>query len=105
MKARCHTPGSRGYERYGAKGITVCDEWRNDFHAFQSWALANGYSDELTIDRRENDKGYSPDTTLFGERKTVSQWLRDPRINATGHVYYQITRGGMTPEMALTSKA
>lgn len=61
--SRCYHENDTAYKYYGAKGITVCDEWRdkeNGFMSFYNWSMANGYSDELTIDRRENDKGYSP---------------------------------------------
>lgn len=48
------------WEKYGGRGITVCDEWRKSFEAFQDWALSNGYRDELTIDRIDNDGPYCP---------------------------------------------
>ena len=60
-KQRCHNSKSQYYKRYGGRGITVCDEWLNDFQAFYDWAMSNGYKDNLTIDRIDNDKGYSPD--------------------------------------------
>ena len=60
MKGRCHNPNATGYERYGAKGIAVCDEWRSDFAAFQQWSFAHGYADDLTLDRVDNDRGYEP---------------------------------------------
>ena len=49
------------FHTYGAKGIKVCEEWKNNSESFYIWALNNGYSDKLTIDRIDNDKGYSPD--------------------------------------------
>ena len=49
------------YQNYGNRGITVCEEWQNNFQAFYDWAMSNGYSDELTLDRKDNDKGYSPE--------------------------------------------
>ena len=61
MKDRCHNPKNRVYKNYGGRGITVCDEWRNNSKSFLDWALSHGYSDDLTIDRIDNDKGYSPD--------------------------------------------
>ncbi|MDL2301830.1 hypothetical protein LJC58_05685, partial [Lachnospiraceae bacterium OttesenSCG-928-D06] len=60
MKARCNNPNHTYYANYGGRGITVCDEW-NDFLSFRDWALDNGYSDTLTIDRIETDNGYSPE--------------------------------------------
>ena len=60
MNHRCYLASDTNYQKYGAKGITVCDQWKNDFQAFYDWAIANGYSDDLTLDRIDNDLGYSP---------------------------------------------
>ena len=60
MKYRCHSPKHIAYKHYGSRGITVCKTWKEDYKAFETWALTNGWSDNLSIDRRDNDKGYSP---------------------------------------------
>ena len=60
MKARCYDPKAINYGRYGAKGITICPEWRHDFLAFEAWAKDNGQRHNLTIDRIDNSLGYSP---------------------------------------------
>lgn len=60
MKARCYNEHDSKYKFYGGKGIKVCDEWKNDFNAFYTWAMANGYTDELTIDRIDSTKDYCP---------------------------------------------
>jgi hypothetical protein len=65
MKTRCSNPKHMHFDRYGGRGITVCDEWKNDFQAFYDWAMSHGYSDDLSIDRIDNDKGYSPDNCRF----------------------------------------
>lgn len=93
MKDRCNNPDCKAYSDYGGRGIKVCKEWLDDFSAFQKWALANGYKEGLTIDRKNNNKGYSPDNcrwvdrkiqgnnkrncryiTYKGQRKTVAEW-------------------------------
>ena len=56
-RALKHTSKS---EYHFDRGITMCDEWANDFKTFKEWSLANGYDDSLSIDRIDNDKGYSP---------------------------------------------
>jgi hypothetical protein len=60
MIKRCYNPKNDNYNRYGGKGITVCKEWIDSFQSFLNWALSNGYSDKLTIDRVESDKPYEP---------------------------------------------
>lgn len=60
MKSRCYNPNTENYKYYGGRGITVCDEWRDDVVSFYNWAMANGYQDDLTIDRKDNYQGYSP---------------------------------------------
>ena len=60
MKHRCYCTGQTSYRYYGGRGITVCDEWRNDFKEFYDWAMSNGYSDELTLDRVESSGNYEP---------------------------------------------
>lgn len=61
MKQRCYNVRATNYKNYGGRGIRVCAEWRDDFGAFQQWALSHGYADDLSIDRIDNDKGYAPD--------------------------------------------
>lgn len=71
MKQRCYNPNKKEYKFYGAKGVTICDEWKNDFRAFFHWAIDNGYEiiddykDKLNIDRIDSSKGYSPDNCRF----------------------------------------
>lgn len=60
MKTRCYNPNAERYEDYGGRGITICNEWKNDFSKFRDWAIANGYGEHLTIDRKDNSQGYSP---------------------------------------------
>lgn len=60
MKNRCKNPNVKCYSTYGARGLTVCDEWRNNFLAFYNWAIDNGWKQGLQIDRISNDDGYNP---------------------------------------------
>ena len=61
MKTRCTNPKRNCAEYYNGRGIQVCEEWAQSFEAFAKWAHENGYAENLTIDRIDNDKGYSPD--------------------------------------------
>lgn len=70
MKQRCYNRNSKSYDDYGGRGITVCDEWQTDFKAFHDWSMANGFADSLSIDRIDNDKGYSPDNCRWTDAKT-----------------------------------
>ena len=84
MKQRCSNPLDKNYNRYGGRGITVCDEWKNDFQAFYDWAMANGYDEnaprgQCTIDRIDNDKGYSPDNCRWVDMKTQRNNRSDSR--------------------------
>lgn len=60
MKARCSNPNNNRYYAYGGRGISVCEEWMR-FSGFEAWAMANGYRNDLTIDRIDPNGNYSPD--------------------------------------------
>lgn len=76
MKRRCTEPNAMGYNLYGAKGVTVCDEWMTSYTKFKEWSLSNGYTDMLTIDKDElcelkgiSPKVYSPETCIWKPRE------------------------------------
>lgn len=92
MRRRCYDPTNKRAEHYYRKGVTVCDEW-NDYAVFREWALNNGYSDNLTLDRIDNNGNYSPSNcrwatpkqqanntsrnrmiTYAGKTMTMSEW-------------------------------
>lgn len=78
MKSRCYNKRDASYERYGARGITVCDEWKDNFKAFYDWSYFHGYNDTLTLDRIDNSLGYSPSNCRWITNK---QQQRNKRNN------------------------
>lgn len=119
MCTRCNNPNSPVYKNYGGRGITVCEEWKHHFAPFEEWALKNGYTDELTLDRIDNNKGYSPDNCRFvtykqqnqnrrdnvvlefnGEKKCLTEWARVMGIGQS--VLFRRLKRGWSTEKALT---
>lgn len=85
MKARCYDPKQYGYHRYGGRGIGICQEWDQDYSAFEAWAFSSGYRPELQIDRIDNDKGYSPDNCRWVPSKVNANNKSDTiRITVRG---------------------
>ena len=81
MRERCRTKGSSGYKKYGAKGIRVCNEWES-FETFRDWAYANGYADDLSIDRIDPKGNYEPSNCRWVTQK-VQQNNRSNNIKLT----------------------
>jgi hypothetical protein len=69
IKGRCFNANSKAYAWYGARGITMCDEWARSFPAFKKWSVENGYSDSLEIDRIDNNGNYCPDNCRWVTHK------------------------------------
>ena len=93
MRQRCYNPKTNRYKNYGGRGITVCEEWNNSFTAFHEWATANGYEDNLTLERKDVNGNYEPSNcrwatykeqannmsnsvhlTYNGETHTMAEW-------------------------------
>ena len=67
--ARTTYESQPGYKNYGGRGISICDEWKNDFYAFKNWALSHGYEDSLSIDRIDVNGDYTPSNCKWSTRK------------------------------------
>ena len=87
MKDRVFNIKHKQYNDYGGRGITICDEWKNDFMSFYNWALSNGYEENkgLSIDRIDNDGGYSPENCRWTTQTIQSRNQRIRKDNKTGY--------------------
>lgn len=122
IKERCYNANNKSYHYYGAKGIIICDEWLHDFQAFYDWAMANGYADNLTIDRIDVNGNYEPSNCRWvtmkeqsnnkscnisiafnGKTQTLKQWADELGINYT-RLYQRIYVRGWSVEKAFDLK-
>jgi hypothetical protein len=124
MMKRCYDTGDISYNRYGGKGVTVCEEWKNDFLKFYDWGIANGYEPGLQLDKdyRGDGKIYSPETCQFvtrsincrnrttsklieyeGQSKTLAEWCEIYNLNHSS-VIGRIERGWPNSEIFKPSK-
>jgi hypothetical protein len=95
MKKRCFSPTDQAYSNYGGRGITICDEWLV-FERFYEWAMANGYQDHLTIERKDNNKGYSPGNCKWATMKEQANNTRRSHL---------ITHNGQTMTVTAWAKS
>lgn len=115
MHDRCENPKYDHFDRYGGRGIIVCSEWA-DFDAFKTWALSNGYADDLSIDRIDGDGNYEPGNCRFATQREQMRNVSSNHIvkyqgrnyscaefaeflNVKPHtVYQQLNKLGWSPE-------
>ena len=132
MKKRCYNPSDKDYANYGARGITVCNEWLDSekagqgnstkgFIAFQKWAIVNGYEYNLTLDRIDTNKGYCPENcrwvsmkaqennkrnnfylTYRGKTQSLADWCRELKLPYT-KIFYRIHTAHWSVERAFES--
>lgn len=118
MKDRCYRENDKRYKDYGERGITICQEWLNDFQAFYDWAMANGYREDLTIDRIDVNGNYEPSNcrwvaweeqarnkrsnrliTIENETLPLVLWLK--RVNMKKTTFYHRVKRGWSEEKAI----
>lgn len=122
MKTRCYDSNCRSYQHYGKRGIKICDEWlgKGGYENFRKWAIENGYSDNLSIDRIDVNGNYEPANcrwatsaiqsnnttasrfvTINGTTKTIAEWAKETGIKS-GTIRYRIDKMHLSPEEAIT---
>lgn len=121
MISRCYNKKSEKYKRYGGRGIKVCDEWKNNFISFYDWAMKNGYKENLSIDRIDNDGNYEPSNcrwvtmnkqannrrnnhfvNINGQTKTMAEWINSKKYEADKATVYQRIKRGWSDIDAIT---
>ena len=85
IKTRTLNPNFKQYNDYGGRGITICEEWKNDFMPFYNWAMLNGYSDELSIDRIDNNGNYCPENCRWTTQTIQTRNQRIYKNNTSGY--------------------
>ena len=85
MKGRCYNQNHRAYKNYGARGITVCEEWRLSYDNFKVWASCNGYQEDLTLERLDVNGPYSPENCTWILKKYQNRNKRNTKyVNIFG---------------------
>lgn len=121
MKKRCYTVTDKAYPNYGGRGITICNEWREEFLEFYKWAMSNGYKEKLSIDRIDNNGNYEPQNCRWvsdksqnnnrrinhfieyeGERFTLAEW--ETKTGIRQETIRRRLKNGWTVKDALTKK-
>ena len=87
---RCYNKNDKSFKIYGGRGITVCEEWKNDFKAFYDWAMGNGYKKGLSIDRIDNDGNYEPSNCRW--TTNIIQSRNQRKRGGTGSKYIGVNR-------------
>lgn len=115
MKQRCNDKNTNSYKYYGGRGITVCEEWENDYQSFKEWAFNNGYDETLSIERLNVNGNYEPSNCAWitmeeqarnkrntiwieynGMNKPLTEWCEELGLDA-GLVRNRYFKQGMQP--------
>ena len=120
MKKRCYNSNDKEFHNYGGRGISICEQWRNSYAYFMEWALKNGYTDDLTIERIDVNQNYCPENCIWASQKvqqnnkrtnhlltynnethTIAEWSDITGLNFA--VIYARIKYGWSVEQTLTT--
>jgi hypothetical protein len=109
IKTRTLNPKNKRYSDYGGRGITICDEWENDFMSFYNWAMSNGYEENkgLSIDRIDNDGNYCPENCRWTTSTIQTRNQRVYKNNSSGYkgVNYHKSTGKYRARISVNKKS
>ena len=89
IKTRCYNPNHGTYQYYGAKGITMCPEWKEDFMNFYNWAMENGYNDNLSIDRIDPEGNYCPENCKWADSYEQANNKRKDKLENSKGMFFE----------------
>jgi hypothetical protein len=126
MKNRCYLKSDEYYNHYGGRGISVCEEWKNDYSKFRAWSYSNGYDEnakkyDCTLDRIDVNGNYEPNNcrwanqtvqsnnrrnnhkiTINGETHTIAEWTRIKGFKQKDIIYHRLRRGWSEYDAVMT---
>lgn len=108
MRKRCMSPTVVDYPRYGGRGITICEEWREYFGNFRAWAVSSGYRKGLTIDRKDSNGNYEPANCRWvtkGDQQANTRWAVRLTVDGVTRSIYEWSRISGIAATAINGRA
>ena len=104
MRQRCNNPNNKNYDKYGGRGIRVCEEWEKNPESFFEWALNNGYKEGLSIDRIDVNGNYCPENCRWTDWEVQAINQRTRKDNKTGYKGIYFSQGSYRVQVRRNKK-